>query len=236
MYSMEGRVRYSEADVTRHMTLTALLNYFQDCCTFQSEELGVGLDFLEGEQAVWLLVSWQVIIKRLPVFGEKIRISTWPYDFGGCYGFRNFTMEDGQGAVLAHANSIWAFVDTATGRPRKIAPSLFQIYKKEPRYEMEYSGRKIAVPAETVEKEAFSVHSSLIDTNRHVNNEKYIEIAQEYLPAHFAVREMRAEYRKSAVLGDVICPCVSRQTDRVVVVLADEQKKPYAIVEFKEEI
>lgn len=236
MYSIESRVRYSEVDSVRNMTFPALLNYFQDCCTFQSEDLGVGIDFLAEEQAAWMLVSWQVVLKRQPVLGEKIRISTWPYDFGGFYGFRNFTMEDEQGTVIAYANSVWVFVDTVTGKPRKIAQKLLETYKKEPRYEMEYRERKILVQGGLEEKEAFVVHPSQIDTNRHVNNERYIEMAKEYLPKQFAICEMRAEYRKSAVLGDMIYPSVSKEADTVLVVLADERKKPYAIVEFKEAV
>ena len=37
-YEFEGKVRYSEIDHRATMTLPALINYFQDCSTFQSEE------------------------------------------------------------------------------------------------------------------------------------------------------------------------------------------------------
>ena len=45
MYSFQTRVRYSECNNHHEATLTALLDYLQDCCTFQSEDLGIGLDF-----------------------------------------------------------------------------------------------------------------------------------------------------------------------------------------------
>lgn len=38
-YEFEGKVRYSEIDHRATMTLPALINYFQDCSTFQSEQL-----------------------------------------------------------------------------------------------------------------------------------------------------------------------------------------------------
>ena len=37
-YEIEGRVRFSEIDHRRRMTLPAIINYFQDCSIFQSEE------------------------------------------------------------------------------------------------------------------------------------------------------------------------------------------------------
>ena len=43
---IDGRVRFSEIDHTRKITVPSIINYFQDCSTFQSEDIGVGLDVL----------------------------------------------------------------------------------------------------------------------------------------------------------------------------------------------
>lgn len=40
-YTTEGRIRFSEVDHTRRITLPGIVNYFQDCSTFQSEDLGL---------------------------------------------------------------------------------------------------------------------------------------------------------------------------------------------------
>ena len=101
---------------------------------------------------------------------------------------------------------------------------------------MEYKERKIEVQGEGVEEKAFAEHTSQIDTNHHVNNDRYVEMAKEYLPETFVIQEMRAEYRNSAVLGDMIYPVVHRGANQVTVVLADEKRKPFAIVEFKEAV
>ena len=47
MYSFDSRVRYSEIGHRGTMTLPALINYFQDCSTFQSEDIGVGVEVLK---------------------------------------------------------------------------------------------------------------------------------------------------------------------------------------------
>ena len=46
MYDFKSRVRYSEVNSERQLTLPALIDYLQYCCTFQSEDIGVGLDVL----------------------------------------------------------------------------------------------------------------------------------------------------------------------------------------------
>ena len=47
MYEFNSRVRYSEIDHHGTLTLPALINYFQDCSTFQSELLNNGVERLE---------------------------------------------------------------------------------------------------------------------------------------------------------------------------------------------
>ena len=46
MYSFDSRVRYSEVDEDRKLSLTGVINYMQDCSTFQSEDLNMGIDYL----------------------------------------------------------------------------------------------------------------------------------------------------------------------------------------------
>ena len=72
-----------------------------------------------------------------------------------------------------------------------------------------------------------------IDTNEHVNNCQYVQMALEFLPADRQFRQIRVEYKKSAVLGDVIYPKRSREEDRTVIELCAEDGRPYAVVELK---
>ena len=58
-YHFNGRVRYSETDEKGLLTLPGILNYFQDCCTFHSEDIGQGMDVLKKRSRVWMLSSWQ---------------------------------------------------------------------------------------------------------------------------------------------------------------------------------
>ncbi len=107
MYSIKERVRYSETDKSGHLTLTGIVNYFQDCSTFQSEDLGVGMEFLKEHHHGWILSAWQVVVERYPKLCEEIEVSTWPTAFNGLYGTRNFVMKDKDNKCVAYANSIW---------------------------------------------------------------------------------------------------------------------------------
>ena len=97
---------------------------------------------------------------------------------------------------------------------------------------MEYAPRKIALPKEWEQEESFVVQKFHLDTNHHVNNGQYVQMAQEYLPEGFVVRQLRTEYKQQAKLGDVICPRVARAEGKVFVCLDDENQNPYTILEF----
>ena len=214
------------------MDLSAIINYFQDCSTFQSEDIGLGIDLLESRQRAWLLSSWQIIVNRYPTLGEEITIGTWPYEFKGMYGYRNFIIYDSNEQIAAVANSIWVLIDTKTGKPTRIQSEDYAAYHNEEPFPMPYEDRKIMIPDALTSHPSFFVVKSNIDTNNHVNNCEYIKMAEEYLPDDFKIYQMRADYRKSALLGDTIYPLVFNNNNVCTVVLADEEKKPYAIIEF----
>ena len=65
-YTTEGRIRFSEVDHTRRITLPGIVNYFQDCSTFQSEDLGLGIVHCSERKRAWILSSWQVVVERYP--------------------------------------------------------------------------------------------------------------------------------------------------------------------------
>lgn len=236
MYSFDSRVRFSEVDHTKQITLPGVINYFQDCSTFHSESLGLGVDYFAKHKRAWVLNAWQVIAARYPKLGEHITVSTWATEFNGLYGLRNFRMTDGQGRTAAYANSVWVYMDMAKGRPVKPLPEEIEAYGEEEPLEMEYAPRKIALPDTWEERDSFPVRKYHIDTNEHVNNCQYVQMALEVLGREPDIRQVRVEYRKSAVYKDIIIPRVAQEDGRTVVSLGDAQGKPYAIVELKENI
>ena len=118
-YTVDGRIRFSEVDHTRRITLPGIVNYFQDCSTFQSEDIGLGIVHCSERKRAWILSSWQVVVERYPEMGEKIQTSTWATDFKGLFGERNFCMTDENGNDVAYANSLWVYMDMEKGRPSK---------------------------------------------------------------------------------------------------------------------
>ena len=234
-YSFNSRVRYSETGENGKLTLPGVLNYFQDCCTFHAESVGLGGDVLKARDRAWVLSSWQVIVDEYPAMGTEIRITTAPYDFKGFMGMRNFTIETMDGKKLAWANSNWTHLAISTGIPARLTPADTDNYILGEKLEMAYAPRKIKLPDDMTSQESFTVQKHHLDTNHHVNNCQYICMAEDFLPEDFKVYQMRAEYKMQAKLGDInLSESKNRKREKVIVSLDDTDGKAYAIIEFQQ--
>ncbi len=232
MYSVESRIRYSEVDVDEKLPLDGIINYFQDCSTFHSEDVGVGLDYLIEHHRAWVLSSWQIIVDRYPKFGEHISVGTWAYAFQGFIGSRNFIMRDESGQQIACANSIWVYLNTETEKPAKLDEFERKAYELEPKLDMEYASRKIRLPESYEMLRPITILEHHLDTNHHVNNGQYVKMALGLLPEHQNIHQLRVEYRKPAKLGDIMGSRLYTEESRQIIALCDGQGELYSVVEF----
>lgn len=232
-YTIRSRVRFSEIDHTRKMTLPGVINYFQDCSIFQSEEIGYGLEYLNKQKKAWMLSAWQIVIERYPKLGEEITVSTWASGFKGICGDRNFCMRDEAGEITACANSLWVYMDLQKGRPAKPEADEVEAYGVSKPLGMERAPRKIDIPENMTELQSFPVRRYHIDTNEHVNNCQYVQMAKEVYEGEEPIRQVRAEYKKSAVYNDIIMPRAGREDNRTVVELCNVKGQTFATVEFR---
>ncbi len=239
MYTFDSRIRYSEVGQDGRLTTEALIDYFQDCSGFQSEDLGIGVAYLREHGIAWVVNYWQIDLLRRPALGEYVQVGTAPYDFVHFMGMRNFAMKTRDGEMLAVANSVWSLIDLSKGIPVEVPPIMRERYTLEDKLDMEYLPRKIKVSAEEgTEKEKITVASYHLDTNHHVNNGQYVRMAMGAVSEQTAqqkkeLRRLRVEYRKQALLGDVITPVCREKEETVTVVLNAQDGKPYAVVEMQ---
>ena len=233
-YEFHSHVRYSECGEDGRLSLKAVVDYFQDTATFQGEHLGIGVGYLKKQNIAWILTSWQIITDHFPKLAEPVTAQTWAYDFKNFYGLRNLVLLDGEGRKAAWANSVWVLMDMKRMRPVKVPPLLLEKYGSDEPLEMQYAPRKIKEPETGEEMTPFAVVKTHLDTNHHVNNGQYIEMARTYLPEKFDLYETRVEYKAQAHLGDLICPKVCTEDGVVTVLLRDEEGRSYCVVRFAE--
>lgn len=232
MYTFETKVRYSEVDDKLMLTLPALAKYFQDTCIFDSESGRVNIEYLTQRNLAWVLSSWQIVIDRLPRLNETIKVYTVPYEFKGFIGYRNFWMEDEAGACIVKAASIWTLINFEQMKPVRPDEEILAGYPLGEKLDMEYAPRKITIEGEGITGQEHIVYRAQIDSNHHLNNSEYINLAYAYLPENCKVNQIRVEYKKQAYLGEKISPVIFSQQGKMQVQLNDIEMNPYAVVEF----
>jgi acyl-ACP thioesterase len=235
MYEFKSRVRYSEIDQSGQLSLLSLLNYFQDCTTFHSEDIGLGYHRLQERGLVWLMTAWQIMAFRYPALYEDIIIGTAPHDFRGVLGYRNFWLTNEAGEKLAYANSVWTMFDLAKNRPTKLPQDIIDGYALSEKLPMDYADRKIALPDGGAALSTIEVLYHHIDSNNHVNNGQYVSMVLDLLAdkRRETVRQLRAEYRKPAVLGDILHPLYHSFDNKELVSLQDAEGEVYCNVELQ---
>jgi len=250
MYTMEGKVRYSEADADGNLTLVGLVNYLQDACAFQLEDAGAGVKFMFDHEAAWFISAWQIHIDRLPRFNEAITVNTWCYEMGRLEAKRNYTICDAAGNACVRADSLWFVYDFASQRPIRLPDYVQGTLDLEPPLDLPPTKRKLRVEGEGVATQPLEVGLHHLDSNRHVNNAQYILMAVDALneltgttaeqpstpfdekpAAKPAIpHTICVQYKQMALLGDTVCPHVHLTDTAATVSLDSPDGTTYAVV------
>ena len=238
MYSFHSRVRYSECDDAGRLSVMGMMNYLQDCSTFHSDTVGLGLETMRARNQGWILAAWYIEVDRLPAYGEGITVSTHCHEMGHLKALRNFSIADETGALVVRADSQWYLYDLAAARVMRIPEEQQRAYAHpEPRLAMGPMGRKIPVEGPATPATPVVATRQLLDTNHHVNNAQYVLIAQdalEELGCAAPLARLSVQYRSMALLGDTLVPEVHEAPGGHTVALTDGGATTYAVVRFQD--
>ncbi len=236
MYAFQSKIRYSECDEQGNLSLLGLVNYLQDCSTFHSEEIGRGLAYMYEHQQAWFISAWQIQIHELPRFGDTITISTWCYDLTRAQAMRNFVVANSDGTPCIQADSRWFVFDTKAQRPVRIPDEQRAFLESEPRLDMPPMQRKVCIDGAETEGASLIVGAQHLDTNKHVNNAQYVQMALDALEAHdrkaisYLPGSLQVQYKSMALLGDTVVPYIHMTDDVATIDLTDGHGNSYAAV------
>ena len=237
MYHLNHKVRYSEISDNGYVDIAQVVNYLQDCSTFESFSVGDTIENQKAGRYAWMLAAWQVEVERFPKMYEDIVISSWHYGHKGILANRNFDICDADGNRIVSANSIWFYFDLDKKMPVRIQDEFVSMYGHHEKLEMNYKPRKILpMSVEGRKEEAFKIRRSDLDTNGHVNNAKYIAMALEYIEEAQNIMSMRVDYRKAAFYGDWIIPVIYEDNNKIMVELCSEEGEIFVVLEFEKKI
>lgn len=177
-------VGYQYIDPRYRIRNSAILGMFEDLAVLHGIVAG---EDIRTADSVWLLTGYLVKVIKRPTFNETVTVRTWSRRTLGISACREFEIVGEDGQTMVRAMSEWAHVFRDGSGFSKVTPELAEAYCSEPDRtgfpELRRLPRVSALPEsrEALAIDAFTVGRSLIDMNRHLNNVRYIELAEEVL-------------------------------------------------------
>lgn len=202
------QVNYYEIDFKENLLITSIMNYFDDVATEQSQNIGGGLDYMRNHRMAWVIYKWDIHINRYPNFRERIKVRTYARSLKKFYGYRTFEIIDKEGNIVCNANSVWLLIDIDKRRVKRITNDMYSMYGVNEKLSEEFTIENIKLPSKFDFEKYFDVRYSDIDTNRHVNNVKYVDWAVETVPLNiienYFIKNINITYKKEATYGEKI--------------------------------
>ena len=200
-------MHYYEIGRDHRLTLPALMHYFEDIATLNSEAKGLPLNYYWETGQVFLLLKWDIAIRSWPRFNESIRIETHPTSFKKFLANRKYTVYTADNNWIAEARSVWIFANIMTKKPVRIPAEIFEAFGVPPESETQFDSLdELPEIADFPLALPILVGKRDLDNNGHVNNVRYVEWALESLPKDFArdraVSRVKIHYKKELCEGN----------------------------------
>jgi acyl-ACP thioesterase len=203
-YEQNFEVFHFECDPWDRMKPGAVLRRVQEIGTDQCELLGIDEAIYRRTHTVFLLSRLSLLMRRMPMVDERIRLQTRAYGMRRAVYHRVTSLYSEAGGLLCETDGRWVLVDTRTRRILRKPQEEFLPYFNEepseghPREGTKYNGEITLTP--------MTAGYSICDRNGHINNSRYADLACDALPLEKLKagppRQMLLNYRSEITLGD----------------------------------
>ena len=234
IYEMKRTVRCSQIGEDGTMRNSALVDFMQDCSLKHLENEPVMSPYFRETGCIMFLISRQLDIVRKPQIDENVTVRTWTYELNRLYGFRNTVIYAESGEILVKSIAGGCFIDSKSMRTMKVPQETIDRVVLEKKLEdIEYTSRKITLPkCEPQIFEPVKINRCFIDMNRHVNNARYLDITDEFVPENAEISRIRSEYKLPVRRDSIVIPKVYSDNGLLTVDLSSPEGKSYTIVEY----
>ena len=201
IFKKEYKINIFNVDSDHICKFSSLVDFLWDIVISQSDSLGETNEGFVHNQCIWVLLKYDITIYE---FKDTITVDTKVIGAKKFYGYRQNTIKNSEGKVIGEVFSTAILIDFENRRPMRISSEQGEVYG--------LNGELHEVPPlddiPKIKKEDYlkdyPVRYSDIDSNGHVNNVKYMEMAIDTLP-----RSILNEYK---IFNIKTVKCVSHFT------------------------
>lgn len=233
IFENEYRVGIEDVDIDNLITSKAVLRMFEDMACFHAASLGHDPISVVEMGFAWVLANWQIKILKRCSYGAILKVKTWPKRFEKITTLRDYEIVDESGEIIAVGTSRWFIIDIKTRRPMRISEEYAKPYLPLTEDDAIKSLDKIEEPDEYLYKQEYVVSRRDIDSNKHMHNINYLDVALEIIPEEIFENgkfdNISIEYKKELMYKDKV-DCFYGQKDGKNIITMKTEDKVHAII------
>ncbi len=199
------KLRNADVDMHRRFKTASLLTLLQETAIAHTEAIGMGRERTLDRGLLWIITLQRLSILRMPVYDETITVQCWPGKTMHVLFPRYYRMTSETGELLLEGSALWALIDEQFHQ--LIFPDDYGI-----RIPGLVTGQETPLPrapkaVPLTHQTEFTVPYTYVDLNRHMNNVRYLDLAENTIPheAHdHPLKSLEIEYSSEAKLGQTI--------------------------------
>lgn len=188
----------------QRMSLPLLVTKLFEIAACHASVLDIGYEKLSGNNLRWVVTRLALEMERYPRVNEQCSVVTWIEEYNRHFSQRNFEITGCDGEKLGYARTVWLVINADTRETGETAG--FDGYGDitSPRLcPIERQSRLMPVKAGVEMPYTFQYVD--IDSNRHVNSTRYIELLMnhwslEHYDRHY-IRRFELTYIKECLYG-----------------------------------
>ena len=205
VWSRKLKLRTKDVNLHRRLRTSRLLEMLQEASIAHTEEMGWTRETTLDRGFLWVVAMQQLQILRMPGYDETVTLRSWPGPMMHVLYPRQYLLEDGQGNVLVRGSAIWTLVDMET---RAMAdPAEHGVVIDGVRTEEEYPLPGLVHGEDCDRTSSITVPFSYCDLNGHMNNTRYLDVAEDVLAGPAEGRELACiamQFMSEVRMGDQV--------------------------------
>lgn len=132
VFTWRLQVRHYEIDQLGHVNNAVYLNYLEQAAIAHCAALGFTPARLAALGGLFVARRHEIDFLASAVAGDWLAVRTWPSEMRGARAYRRYEVrrddQGGEGALLVKAQTLWAWVDITTGRPKPMPRALLDAF------------------------------------------------------------------------------------------------------------
>lgn len=193
-------IMFRDIDEDYNCRLTSIMDFLGDIALVHGEDGGI--DFIEENKngIAQVYLDCKVKINRYPKYREKINLSTYVESMQKFYATRKYIAKDSNGEIVFEAIALAVTIDMKKRRLTRIPERYYEIYGVEKKAFAKPERLNIEEVNHIAKEKVFKIRDTDRDSNRHVNNVRYIEWALNTLDSEellgYEIAEMNIKFEK----------------------------------------